>query len=158
MLLLAKKNQCHSVFLYIQYLQDNIILFNFYLYTFFVHCSFSESGCIFLLSTNVPHQDLTPIFTGRVGLTTMHCFSYSSNYFIWLTGTIPRRDVGEASEPFRVSSRRLPNSITRIAIELFPDRYSGEVPPVGHPALAGGIIYEQSAMKQLQYYKGGTPP
>jgi hypothetical protein len=68
--------------------------------------------------------------------------------FFKVPGTILRRDVGEESEPFRVSSASLPNSITRIAIELFSDRYSGEVPPVGHPALAGGIIYEQSAMKQ----------
>jgi len=30
-------------------------------------------------------------------------------------------DVGEASEPFRVSSASLPNSITRVGIELFAD-------------------------------------
>jgi hypothetical protein len=32
------------------------------------------------------------------------------------------RDVGEESEPFRVSSRSLPNSITRVVIEFFSDK------------------------------------
>jgi hypothetical protein len=37
-------------------------------------------------------------------------------------GTVLRRDVGEASEPFRVSSASLPNSITQVGIELFSHR------------------------------------